>query len=186
MVPIAALWLPILLAAVFVFLASFALHTLIPWHRGDLEGVPDEEGLRRALRTFSLPPGDFVIPFIGSSSHSDPAFVEKMTEGPVAFVTVRPNAPPAMGKPLALWFLYSVLVGLLSAFVAGPLLRPGEAGHEVFHAVALTSFGAYAMALVQQSIWWAKKWSATIKSMIDGLVYALITGLTFAWLWPEM
>jgi len=186
MVPIAALVVPILVSAVLVFLASFILHTVIPWHRGDLSGVADEEGFRRAVRGFAIPPGDYIVPFIGRGSHSDPAFLAKMEEGPVMFLTVRPSGPPTMGKPLALWFLYTLLVGLLAALVAGPMMRPGEPGHEVFHAVALTSFGGYAMALMQQSIWWAKKWSATIKSMIDGVVYAVITGLTFAWLWPAM
>jgi hypothetical protein len=40
------------------------------------------------------------------------------------------------------------------------------------------------MALMQRSIWFAQRWSVTLKSMFDGLVYALVTAGTFGWLWP--
>jgi hypothetical protein len=43
----------------------------------------------------------------------------------------------------------------------------------------------YALALWQMSIWWGRKWSTTIRNTIDGLVYALLTGGTFGWLWPH-
>jgi hypothetical protein len=29
------------------------------------------------------------------------------------------------------------------------------------------------------------KWSATLKNMFDGLLYALVTAGTFGWLWPR-
>lgn len=41
-----------------------------------------------------------------------------------------------------------------------------------------------ALALLQNSIWYKRKWSSTLKSMADGLVYALVTAGTFGWLWP--
>ena len=103
----------------------------------------------------------------------------------MAFLTVGENGPPTMGKQLLLWFAYSIAVGVLCAGLAGALLGPGEDWHEVFHTVALAAFGCYGMGLLQESIWWRKKWSATIKSMIDGLIYAAITGGVFAWLWPS-
>jgi hypothetical protein len=35
------------------------------------------------------------------------------------------------------------------------------------------------------SIWYSRAWINTIKSTIDGLIYALLTAGTFGWLWPR-
>ena len=37
MMPLSALWLPIVLSAVIVFVASSIMHTLLPYHRGDYQ-----------------------------------------------------------------------------------------------------------------------------------------------------
>jgi hypothetical protein len=41
------------------------------------------------------------------------------------------------------------------------------------------------MALVQQSIWYGRKWSTTWPSVFDGFVYACLTAAVFGWLWPS-
>ncbi len=53
MVPLSALWLPILVSAVFVFIASNILRMALPfWHRSDYGKLPDEktvlDGLAKA------------------------------------------------------------------------------------------------------------------------------------------
>lgn len=50
MVPLTALWLPILLSAVIVFVASSIMHMLLPYHQGDYQKLPDEDKLRAARR----------------------------------------------------------------------------------------------------------------------------------------
>src|SRR5690606_8258337 len=60
MVTLAALWLPILVAAFVVFLASALLHMLLPLHKDDWATLPDEERARTALR--GVPPGDYMVP----------------------------------------------------------------------------------------------------------------------------
>ena len=40
MVPLAALWLPILLSAVIVFVVSSLIHMVLPWHENDYVRVP--------------------------------------------------------------------------------------------------------------------------------------------------
>ena len=44
MVPLASLWLPVLLSSVIVFFASFILHMVLPWHKHDYARLPDEGG----------------------------------------------------------------------------------------------------------------------------------------------
>jgi hypothetical protein len=77
MVPISALWLPILLSAAIVFAASCIIHMVLPYHRGDFRGVPKEDEVMEALRRFNIPPGDYMmpharscIPSLGSGGYS--------------------------------------------------------------------------------------------------------------------
>lgn len=100
-------------------------------------------------------------------------------------MTVLKPGPPAMGASLVQWFLYCVAVGIFAAYVAGRALEPGAHYLAVFRFAGCTAFVGYAVALWQNSIWYKRAWSTTLKSTFDGLVYALLTAGTFGWLWPE-
>ena len=185
MVPIMSLWIPILLSAVIVFVVSSIIHTVLTYHRTDFAKVPAEDEVMEALRRFDIPPGDYVIPCPGS--HKDmntPEFLEKVTKGPVAFVTVMPSGPPSMRKSLVQWFVYCVVVGIFAAYIAGRALEPGAHYLAVFRFAGATAFVGYALALAQSSIWYKRAWSSTLKSTFDGLLYGLLTAGTFGWLWP--
>lgn len=187
MVTVWSLWAPIVVSAVFVFLASTIIHMFLPWHHGDLRKVPQEDAVMEALRRFDIPPGDYGMPFGGSmKAMKESGFVEKMKAGPVAVMTVMPSGPPAMGSNLVLWFLYSIAVGIFTAYVTGHALPPGPGLYRaVFRFAGCTSFACYAMALPPFSIWYRRSWVTTIKGMIDGLVYGGLTAGTFGWLWPH-
>jgi len=186
MVPVLSLWLPILLSAVLVFVVSSIIHMVLTYHRNDFDKLPAEDEVMEALRKFDLPPGNYVIPHAGSpKAMSSPEFIEKTTKGPVAFMTVMPSGPPSMTRELVQWFGYSVIVGIFAAYIAGRVLGPGAQYLAVFRFVGTAAFLGYALALFQNSIWYKRKWSATIKSAFDGLVYALVTAGTFGWLWPS-
>ncbi len=90
-----------------------------------------------------------------------------------------------MGKRLVQWFIYSIVVGVVAAHAAAPLLGPGTPYRTVFHTVGLVAFAGYALALWQSPIWKSTKWSTTLKATFDGLLYALVTAGTFGWLWPK-
>jgi hypothetical protein len=55
----------------------------------------------------------------------------------------------------------------------------------VFRIAGTVAFAGYALALAQPSIWYGRSWTATLKSMFDGLIYALLTAGTMGWLWPR-
>jgi hypothetical protein len=186
MVPVMVLWVPILLSAVIVFVASSIIHMLLPVHRGDLRKVPREDEVMAGMRSFNIPPGDYGMPLAGSmAAMKSPEFVEKMKQGPVVFMTVVPSGPPSMGVNLAMWFLYSVVVGIFAAYITGRALGPGADYLQVFRFAGCTAFIGYSLALAQNSIWYHRKWGTTIKSMVDGLIYGLLTAGTFGWLWPR-
>jgi hypothetical protein len=185
MVPIMALWLPVLLSAVVVFIASSIIHMVLGYHAGDFAKVPNEDATMDALRALNIPPGDYVVPCAGSpSAMKDPAFIEKMNRGPVAMMTVRPGGM-AMGSSLLQWFLFCVLVSITAAYIAGRALPPGAHYLSAFRFAGATAFFGYSLGAWPASIWYKKKWSTTLKTTFDGLVYGLLTGGVFGWLWPR-
>lgn len=186
MTELSALWLPILLSAVIVFIVSSIIHMLSPWHKGDYPKVPNEDKVMVALRPLAIPPGDYMVPRPSSSQEMrSPEFAERVRKGPVMILTVLPNGPLSMRRNLVLWFLYAVIVGLFAAYVAGRALPAGADYLSVFRFAGATAFIAYSVALWQMSIWYHRAWSTTIKANIDGLIYALLTAGTFGWLWPQ-
>jgi hypothetical protein len=159
---------------------------LLTYHRGDVARLPSEDEAMDALRKFDIPAGDYMAPHPGGpAAMKDPAFIEKMKRGPVVYMTVVPSGPPAMGKSLVQWFVYCLVVGVFAAYVAGRALESGAEYLAVFRFAGATAFCGYVLALWQDSIWWSRKWSTTLKHTFDGLVYALVTAGFFGWLWPR-
>ena len=186
MVPLLSLLIPIVVSAVFVFIASSVIHMATPFHKKDLKTLPNEDAAMDALRALNIPPGDYAMPMARSMKDmGSPEFAAKMKRGPVALLTVRPIDNPGMGKNLTMWFVYSLVVSMFAGYVTGAALGPGTEYLKVFQVAGCVAFIGYAMALPQNAIWWSKNWGATTRSMIDGLIYGLLTGGTFGWLWPR-
>lgn len=185
MVTIASLWLPILLSAVAVFIVSSIIHTALGYHNTDFKVLPEEDKVMAALRPFDIPPGDYFVPFSTDPKvRKSGEFKDKLNKGPVAVMTVFPNGEMSMGTSLILWFAYSVVISIFAAYIAAHALEPGAAYLDVFRFVGSSAFLGYSLALVQNSIWYKRNWSATGKSVFDGLIYALFTAGVFGWLWP--
>jgi hypothetical protein len=186
MVPITALWLPILLSAVLVFVASSILHMVLPFHKSDYRKLPDEDKVVDALRAAGVTPGPvYHFPHTTHKEMNSPEVVEKFKRGPVGLLTVMPNGAPAMGKYLALWFLNCLVVGIFVAYLTGNTRVTGTHYLEIFRVVGATAFLGYGVGQLQDSIWKGQTWGVTAKHVFDGLIYALLTAGTFGWLWPR-
>ncbi|HVG56361.1 MAG TPA: hypothetical protein VM846_18120 [Vicinamibacterales bacterium] len=186
MVPVTSLLIPIAVSSVLVFIVSSIIHMVLPYHRNDFSRLASEDDVMDALRRFKIPPGDYLMPAPGGAqAMSSPEFVAKRDKGPVAVMTVIKPGPPSLGPQLALWFVYSLAVGLFAAYVTGVALPSGAPYRAVFRIAGTVAFAGYALALPQTSIWYGRSWSATLKSMFDGLIYALLTAGTLGWLWPR-
>jgi len=185
MVPLTSLWMPIVLSAVLVFIASAVVHMLLPYHRTDFSKIPGEEDVMEALRRFSLPPGDYIVPHPGGpEGMKSAAYTEKITRGPVMITTVLKSGKVEMGGQLAQWFVFCLVVSLFAGYVASRAVGPGAAYLSVSQFASTTAFLGYAMALWSNTIWYKRNWMSTAKSTFDGLVYGLLTGGVFGWLWP--
>lgn len=182
MVDLVSLWLPILLAAVFVFVASSVIHMALPIHKNDYGQMPQEDRVLDAMRGV-VPPGQYRFPWCGSMQEfGTPAMQEKVRRGPMGTLIVLRGMN--MGRALGQWFVLCLVVGVFVAYQASLCLPAGASGMLVFRVTATGALLGYAFASVDSSIWKGVAWSTTWKFVFDGVVYGLMTGATFAWLWP--
>jgi hypothetical protein len=186
MVPITALWLPILLSAVIVFVASSIMHMVLPYHKSDYRKLPDEDKVTDVLRAVGVTPGPaYHFPHTTHKEMKSPESIAKFKRGPVGLLTIIPSGAPAMGKYLGLWFVNCIVVGIVVAAVAAGGLATGTPYPQVFHVAGLAAFLGYGVGQLQDSIWKGQTWGVTFKHVFDGLIYALLTAGTFGWLWPR-
>jgi len=128
-------WLPILVSAVVVFIASAAIWMVFKWHDKDFRKADNEDAVRSA-----------------------------------------------MGGKLFASFIYYIVVGALCAYF---LVMTGSSDAdylETFRITCTVAWIAYGIAYIQDSIWFGRPWSMTLKSLLDALIYGLLTGGVFGWL----
>jgi hypothetical protein len=139
---IADLWLPILVSAVIVWIASALIWTVLPWHKSDYAKTGDEEGVRAALK--GLAPRFYNVPHVTDMQDLKKAEVgQKFTDGPVAFITVLPNGMPNMARNMVLQIVYFVFVGILCAYFVSRTTGPDADYLEVFRIVVRTALVEY-------------------------------------------
>jgi hypothetical protein len=185
MVSLVQLWLPILLSTVFVFFASSILNMVLKfWHTPDYHGFSNEDEVGAAIRKGNPGPGMYMLPYCTPEAMKEPGTQEKFKTGPVGMVALRQPGAMNMGASLGQWFAFCLLVSLFCALLVMHVLTPDMRFARVFHVVGIAALMGYAFGPLPNAIWWGHPWSVTIKHVIDGLIYAVITGATFAWLWP--
>ena len=185
MVTLGMLWLPILVAVVLVFIASNLVWMVLPHHKKDTKRLPDEAAALDVLGKQALTPGVYRFPWADFADMNKPETITKLTRGPVGLLTVRPSGPISMGKPMAAWVSYIVLITVAVACIAGRMLAPGAPYLSVFRRVGAVAILAYSAGNVPNAIWWGKPWRNTAFEVLDGIAYGLVTAGAFGWLWPR-
>jgi hypothetical protein len=181
-----ALWLPIVLSAVLVFVVSSIIHMVLRYHSSDYGRLPNEDAVRAALRAGSPAPRQYVMPYCSEMKEmQSPEMRQKYTEGPVGVLYLRPAGMPTMGPLLLQWFLFSLVVSLFLGYLASRTVPAGADYLDVFRVVGTAGFLAYGAGQVPAAIWMGKPWSVTWKELFDGFIYGLVTAGVFGWLWPR-
>jgi hypothetical protein len=179
MVSITSLWLAILVATVLVFIASSLMHTVLKYHDSDFARFPDEDAALAALRGLNIPPGNYCAPRpAGHGGMKDPAFMAKVQQGPMLMLN--------LGPMMLQWFIYVLVVSALVAYLAAHTLDVGAPYLKVFRVAGCAAFLAYAAGQPIEGIWYSRNWSSVGKNIFDGLVYGMLTGGAFGWLWPRL
>jgi len=153
-------------------------------HKTDYAHLSDEKNVLEGLRNKGVKPGMYMFP--GAECMKDmgnPEYIAKCELGPVGYMIVLPSKMWDMNKSLLQWFLYSVLMSVLTAYVANFSLLPVADFGDVMRLTGTVATIGYAMAAVPDSIWKGIHWGVTFRFVVDGLLYGLTTGAIFAWMW---
>lgn len=182
MVALASLWLPILVSAVIVFVAANILWMTPFWHRGDHGTLPDEKTVLDALVPAKT--GQYMVPCMdwNKMSAEDKAAMEKR---PMALLLVRNPAQFSFVKAFVQYVAFAIVVGVFVAYITSHACGRGTPYLQVFRFAGTVGFLPYGFRGVMDSIWYGKPWRVTLKELIDGLIYGLLTGGVFGWLWPR-
>ena len=180
-----SLSLPILLSAVVVFVISSLIHMVLKWHASDYGSFANEDAVRAAIRAGNPAPGRYVVPHCKEMKEmGSEAMQQKYREGPVGHLTILPSGMPNMGKHLGLWFLWSLGVAVVAAFLASQIFLLDSAhARGAAKLVGAVTFIAHGFGTVTESIWMMRSWSASTKYVLDAALYAVSSGLVFFWLW---
>jgi len=98
----------------------------------------------------------------------------------VGVLSISPSGPINMGRMFGQWFAYSLFIAVLAAYVTGRTHGLGAPFLEVFRESGAVAFCCYVVALWQNWIWWGQGTRFTVTYSLDGVIFALVTGATFA------
>ena len=186
MVSLGALWLPILLSAVLVFVSAASSTWSSGYHSSDYTRLPNEDAVRAAIRSGNPAPDAIHHSLLRDPKDmASPEMQQKFIEGPVGVLNFKPPGAPGMGPSLVQWFVFTLVVSFFVAYVACHALPPGSDISRCSRSWARSAFLAYAAGQLPAAIWMGKPWAVAWKEVFDGLLYGLVTAGTFGWLWPR-
>lgn len=177
---LSALWMPIVVSAVFVWIASFFMHMVFPHHKSEWKGLPDEAKVLAALE--GIPAGQYMFPWGTMADMKSPEFIAKQEKGPVGTLGIW-SGRVNMGANLLLTFIFFLVVSVFVGYLGWHSLPPASHYLKVFQICGAASFMAHGMGWMPNVIWFRTKgfWA----NVFDALVYAGVTAGTFGWLWPK-
>jgi hypothetical protein len=182
-----ALWLPILLSAAAVWVVSTIFGMPFLHHKNDWIGLgpAHENAFTEFLRKSGIKPGNYLFPDFRTREAMESEKVKKALEqGPVGHLSLwRP--PLGMGGKLAGCFVVYLVASTLIAYLASVTL-PATAGFaKVFQVVGTAGVLAYSFSFIPNAVWFGAYRRTIVMSVIDGVVFGVMTGVIFAWRWPH-
>ena len=179
------LWLPILLSAAAIWVISAIVGMALPHHKQDWIGLPDEDGFMDYIRRSGIKPGNYVFPDFRDREAMKSEKTEKaLKEGPVGHLSVWQTPVTMGGKMVATFIVYLVVSTLIAYLTRVALPGPAEFA-KVFRIAATAGILAYSFSFIPNALWFGAYKRTIIASVIDGIVFCLITGAIFAWRWPH-
>lgn len=176
-----SLWLPILLSGIALFFASFVAWMILPHHKKEWVGMPNEDAVMRQLKNDNLTSGQYCFPYAACPEDmKSEAYKAKMKAGPRGTLTLWAS-PPNMGVNMACTVFFFLIASAVIAYLAAMVIPPGTDPWFVFRFVGTAGILTYGTANILNGIWFGRKMVADI---VDGVVYGMITGAIFAALWP--
>lgn len=174
------LWLPILLAGLATHILSTLFWTVSPHHKPDWNRLPIEDEFLELVSSRQVPANQYVFPYCGSGAEmQSEAFKAKQAK--CTGMLVLWGAPVHMGAAIVKTLAFFLLAAFSVAYVASLALQKGAGFAEVFRFVTTVAILTHVYAKFPHSFWFK---SREFLNVLDGLAYAVATGLIFAAMWP--
>ncbi|MEM6330466.1 MAG: hypothetical protein AAF790_09470 [Planctomycetota bacterium] len=173
------LWLPILLAGLAVHVCSTLAWVVLPHHKPEWTRLEGEDDLIDWLDARGVPVGQYVFPFAADHDGTSEKFKSQAARCRGTLV-LWPHVP-SMGKNIALTLTHFLAAAAVIGYLASLALSPGDGFWAVFQFTAVAGVLTHVFCGLSNVIWFRRK---VLMDLIDGAVYAAVTGLVFASLWP--
>jgi len=178
------LWIPIVVSSVVVFFASSLAWMVLPHHKADIKFLPDEKTFGEELAKFNLAPGMYMWPGCASTeAMKSEEYKQRYASGPWGTLTIQ-GTQPSFGRNLVLVFVVYVVASVSVAYLTSQGRAYGASFASVFQMAGAVAVVAYCLGQIPGAIFMAKPCRFVCTDLLDGLVYGLIPGAIFAWLWP--
>jgi hypothetical protein len=184
------LWLPILVCAVAVFMCSFLVWAILPHHRDDWAKLPNEDAVRDDLKARGIEPGTYVFPKMDKSSCNTPEGKAAWERAPAGVMTVftKPNMGANMAGTFVVMLIAAVLTGYLAWHVMGrdPVYAATHYKDfaDRFQIVGSIGILTWCFSSLPNMIWFQAGKRSMVNGTVDGVLYGVVTGAVFSWLWP--
>lgn len=177
---LANLWLPIVVSAVLVWIASFLTHMVFPHHKSEFKGLPNEDAFNSALA--DTPPGLYMFQWCTPAEMKDPVKMDRVKKGPNGMLSIF-SGPVNMGQNLILTLLFYLVVSVFVAYLGALVIHAPTEYLFRFRVCGTVAFCAYGLGWIPFFIWFksGKFWP----NMFDSVLYALLTAGVFASMWPR-
>ncbi len=179
------LWLPILVSGVVVWIASFVFWMAIGHHNKDVQAIPGEKEFKETINRLNIQPGNYGFPdFHSCKGMSKEEKMKLYDSRPMGLLRVW--APVNMGVNMLLTFLFYLITSTVIGYLGWAALpHTHDAFGHVMQVLGTAGILAYCFASFPNDLWFQKSKRSMLMNLIDGVVFGLITGAIFAWLWPK-
>ena len=185
MIPIAQLWLPILVSAAAVWVASAIIWMAMPHHKNDYSRLPDETRFSAAVGPLGLPPGTYGFPFVSNHDETKtPEFKKQWTDGPRGHLSIWPEKVSMARNMLVTFAVFLVVSGLIG-YIGSLTLAPGAGFSKVLQVLGTAGVLSYCFAFIPNGVWFGQSARTMTMHVLDGVLYGLGTGAVFAAMWPK-
>lgn len=174
------LWLPILLAGLATHVISTLAWTVLPHHKPEWGKLSNEDDVYEMLSK-KVPVGQYVFPYTDSAEEMKSEAFRQKAGKCSGMLIIWPNQAN-MGKAIGLTLLAFMVIAFVIGYVASLGLERGETFMNVFRFVTPVGLLAYISAKFPMVFWFRRK---ILMDVLDGVAFALATGLIFAALWPK-
>lgn len=167
------LWIPIVVTGIATHIISTLAWTVLPHHKPEWQKLPDREGLKAWIEAKGIAPGQYIFPHMSEG-------MDAMKEGCTGTLVLW-DPPPSFGAAIAKTLTFFFVAAFVIGYIASHTLPAGSSFMEVFRLVTTVGLLTHCAAHFPGVFWFPKK---VAMELLDGVAFAVATGLIFAALWP--